>query len=477
MRINLLLPAMALLIAGSGWASDVFDMEPDWTYSITGMHSNLRIEAACLNEDAIPDLIVGNLFQEKLSVFFGNGDGSFYLAEEFLGYEAVWIESADVDNDGDIDVLIRFPEIEADSFAVFLNTGDGQFEDPICSQGQLSGQLDKFAVCNLNSDTFIDIVTASDIGLVYAMLGDGQGGFNTVLLFSDEDDTFIGLNCGDIDNDNDIDIVLICWQKLSVLLNNGDGSVTWNGYYGGFSNEAAFGSLDIGYLDSDNFPDIASAPGATMGENTVYSFLGDGLGAFSQTGPGWLDLGFPTTQTELNDFNLDGYNDAFFTGYSANLLMLGDGTGSLAFDYINYYLLYCYQTEVADLDLDGDIDFVTASDNIGSPFQIEVFLNKTISNGIEDSSSSVFAGSPTLEITENPVYGNSDVQISLPVSSNSSLFAYDIQGRRVAVLQEGFLAAGNHSLAWVTDDLSTGCYTLVLQTETESISCRCVLID
>ena len=475
MRTTLLLPAMTLLIAGAVQASEVFSMEPDWTYQITGMDTGLRIATACIDEDAYPDFVVGNIYKDNFTVFYGIGDGTFALGEEYASTSPHWIDLADIDNDGNIDILARTTMAQSDTIAAYFNDGTGLFGSPVKSPGP-GGETDfaVFCVDYINNDPYLDIVSIRTSEYVYAMFGDGNGSFATELIFTAEDEPIYGINCGDVDNDSDEDIVLICWGRLCVLLNDGDGSFTCNGYYEGFANEN-HGSVAIGYLDSDDLPDIATMPGASYGDYSVYSFLGDGTGGFSVFG-WWIDLGIAHYQASIDDYDLDGFNDAFFTGGDGNLLMLGDGTGNLQFDYFNYYMSYCQTAGVIDLDLDGDIDYVTATDRYGSPFQLEVFLNKTIQTGIGDSNTDSVIGSLLLEISENPVSAASAVHFFLPEASSSSLTVYDIQGRVVDILQEGSFSSGDHSVVWDAADFPTGCYTLVLRTESGSVSRRCIRI-
>jgi len=475
MRTTLLLPAMTLLIAGAVQASEVFSMEPDWTYQITGMDTGLRIATACIDEDAYPDLVVGNTWQNNFTVFYGIGDGTFTLGEEYASTSPDWIDLADIDNDGDIDLLLRTLINPTDSIAVYPNDGTGLFGSPVKSPGPW-GEKDfaVFCVDYINNDPYLDLVSIWPYEYVYAMFGDGTGSFTTELIYTDEDETILGIKCGDVDNDSDVDIVVLFWGKLCVLLNDGSGTFSWNGYYGDFPNEH-HGSVAIGFLDSDDLPDIATMPGASYGDYSVYSFLGDGSGGFSVFN-WWIDLGIAYYQANIDDYDLDGFNDAFFTGGGGNLLMLGDGTGNLQYDYFNYNMSYCQTAGVIDLDLDGDIDYVTASHHYPDPFRIEVFLNKTIQTGIGDSNTDSVIGSLLLEISENPVSAASEVHFFLPEATSSSLTVYDIHGREVDVLQEGSLSSGDHSVVWDGAFLPVGCYTLVLRTETASVSRRCIRI-
>ncbi len=464
---------IVLIFTSICFSSTVFDMEPYWTYPFSCTSTLVALHAADLNGDQIPDLLFANPVTDLIEVLVGTGDGSFIFAEQYPLRNPYWFETADLDNDSDLDVMVLYNvgSTGYDSLAVFLNDGSTVFNDPLRSRINTGSS---FYAVDFNNDQIQDIVTVIMSGKVYLYSGVGDGTFISQEIY-DEDLESMGLGVGDIDNDGDKDVVIVCAPTLSFLMNNGDGSVTWSGYYGSLdSNSPGLASLTIGNLNNDSLADIACCPGTPQTGKAIHTFLGLGGGSFDQIGDGW----FPGTvfkQTTIVDLNHDGNNDVFCSGGAASLLMLGSGDGLLSLDYLNYDDYACKQVAIADLDLDGDIDFAQVTrESMSNNYNIEVYLNKTIQLEIEDRPSSGIADSLALGIAENPVSGSSEVKFYLPVPSNSSLIVYDIHGRRLADIQEGYIPVGNHSVLWDTTILPVGCYSLVLQTEFGRISCRCI---
>jgi len=431
-RFCCLLPVI-MAIAGNSRASEVFGMEPDWTYDLPASGCNIRLAAGLLDSDQYLDMVVGLSDTDNLKVFLGCEDGTFIPGDEYyLGGDPQWIEFGDVDGDGHEDVVVRnYLPYSPDSFAVFMNDQSGILDDPIVSPDPGGPGSEAFCFCHFNDDSHLDIMTVT-LGYdgVVVMYGDGSGSFSQESIYEDPPYGVRALDCEDIDGDGDEDIVLVVSNELAVLLNNGDSTVTLGGTYGGFPNEMDLASLEIEHLDQDGIYDIATAPGASYGELSIQSFLGDGDGGFEQVSYGWVDLGISFTQTDINDYDLDGCNDAMFNGHCGNLLMLGDGTGNLTYDYYNYHWDYCWEAVTADLDLDGDIDYVTASAE-DPPIKLEVFLNKTIQTGIEGPVQVAQGGMSALKVAENPFHGTVRIHaegIDLP----ETLTVYDLSGREVA---------------------------------------------
>jgi hypothetical protein len=76
----------------------------------------------------------------------------------------------------------------------------------------------------------------------------------------------------------------------------------------------------------------------------------------------------------------------------------------------------------------------------------------------------------------NPSAGGFSISFSLSTDGPANLAVYDLAGRRVTELYEGIAAIGEHSLAWDTGDLPSGCYIVMLRTDEGVESSNCVLI-
>jgi hypothetical protein len=70
-----------------------------------------------------------------------------------------------------------------------------------------------------------------------------------------------------------------------------------------------------------------------------------------------------------------------------------------------------------------------------------------------------------LKASPNPFNPNTNLRFNLPEATDISLVVYDISGREVAILAEGFRAAGEFEVAFDASDLSSGVYFAILNTQ------------
>lgn len=251
---------------------------------------------------------------------------------------------ADFDGDGDNDVVSISAYYGID---IYMNDGTGTFT--LDSIYATCSNCDFYAVyaVDLDGDTDIDVVavpfyTGSDLTI---LLNNGFGVF-TVSSFSSNTATYNG-EVGDIDNDNDIDVILphATGSTGQVFVNNGSGSFTLNQSLSGLRGRDAA----LGDLNGDGFLDIFSTS-PSIG-NAV--FINDTLGNFLQLGSNFGDNSEVVALGDLdNDGDLDAVVGLGISGSSQTEIYLNNGSGS--FTFYTTFTSGGYSKGVKLFDEDGD---------------------------------------------------------------------------------------------------------------------------
>ncbi len=145
-------------------------------------HAINDVRAADFNGDGNQDLLTANLGTSTVSIFPGNGDGTFekdVILE--AGKNGAFLATADFDSDGDMDFVIT--HWTEDFASVFLNRGDGTFADRTDHVTGLGNY--GVTVADLNGDGHPDIVTANYRGRSMSLLfGIGNGNFKDTVTTS-----------------------------------------------------------------------------------------------------------------------------------------------------------------------------------------------------------------------------------------------------------------------------------------------------
>lgn len=82
----------------------------------------------------------------------------------------------------------------------------------------------------------------------------------------------------------------------------------------------------------------------------------------------------------------------------------------------------------------------------------------------------------SIDIRPNPFNPITQVEFTLPQSSVVEIRIYDIHGRQIAVLHDGFLANGFHAITWNGANQASGVYLLNLRTPEGSVTEKLLLL-
>jgi len=325
------------------------------------------------NGDGLPDLATSNKKTDTVSVHLNGGGGTFltpwneYHVGPFPAPTAIdkkpkslpmGVASADFDGDGDFDLVVS--NSDADTVSVLLNFGDGTFGTATDYTVRTDGisptpnnpenyyilHPESVTTCDINGDTFVDIVAANiSWARVSVLLGDGLGNFGppTQTLVGGQP---ISVICHDFDNNGTQDIVTVnnsgvlvplpglpygtLKYYVSVLSNLGDGSVFSHVQYEVGHNPVHVTAAD---LDNNGYLDLAVANHSVVGGNPAYvswvSLLMNGVTGFAP------EIQVPTNQfpnsVAVGDLDKNGRLDLItadhFTGGGVSVMLQNlDGT-------------------------------------------------------------------------------------------------------------------------------------------------------
>lgn len=269
--------------------------------------------------------------------------------------------SGDIDGDEDEDIIIA----NTGQNMVYLNDGNGRFinaDDPFSGDNDISMDVILF---DADGDKDLDIFFANDSTHNRLYLNDGSGGFRDVTserlpLEGGGGDPSRGVDAGDIDGDGDIDIVVANHNiQIRLYVNRGDG------YFedrGDMIPDARYYTNTVKMADIDNDMDLDIAVG-NRGENRLY--INDGKGNFSDE----TDDRLPSDNDDtisITVSDIDGRNgmDMIIGNKNSSLrVYMNDGTGRFhtASNSITNSIIEINDMESADIDMDGDMDLIAAT--------------------------------------------------------------------------------------------------------------------
>ncbi len=460
-------------VGGTGTFTDkTYYYVPDVSYVLT---------SADFDNDNDIDLAIATKGLNMFGVSRSNGDGTFvgYQGIHTMSYPTV-INTADLNNDGHVDVIVG--SVSLDSIAVTLNRGYGwpTFDGSYTAVHVQNISPYEIEAADMDADGDLDLLAAGGYGSdsVIICWNDGSGSFpEPHTYYPTGGDTPVAAKAADVDNDGDLDVVAVHGfsDNVAVLINTGGtlGAPTL------YPLPEAGLSLEVVDLTGDGYADMAIAP--TNGSQLlVLQNIGDGTFASYETYEG--NAGFSLIKT--GDIDGDGDLDIVSTHQGSKYISVFTNDGG-TFDGLQDYgtLQWTDFVTLADFDGDYDLDLAYASgfmDSIVVMFNADITSSLAVSdvvpdaNAVDVSTSTEISVAFTTDINMSTVDNSSLIVYSPTAGKYTSTYSYDPVGRRITCSLSEPLAPGDKITVTVTEgvqatngDRVTHGYSWSFMTETQ----------
>ncbi len=356
--------------------------------------------------DGDVDIFVANINGSTVHFYRNIGNGEFTTIDTSADLSGIVqeVDAADLNGDGLLDVVVSVSG-STDAIDLFIQGPAGHFT---YVQQVSTEDADHAEIADFNGDGHLDIITISRE--VQLLLNDGTGVFTA----STVDTTHAfpsALAVGDVDGDGDIDAIISDSSEIVLYRNDGSGVLTTVDDY--LTAPGILTSIDIIDFNRDGLMDILGNEFGSSAETTLFAFDGAGYTESTLGIPGWRD------EIEYGDINGDGFVDAIsarvIDGAEIHLNTGDDAT----FTRITLHTELSEFIDAADLDGDGDLDFVYEQGNDvvwtinnGEGGQIQIDISAT--SAIEDA-----GNIPTLISRPLGTSNTSDLVVSLSSSDPS----------------------------------------------------------
>jgi hypothetical protein len=301
------------------------------------------------------------------------------------------MEVADIDGDGDLDILVAN---YGGANAIYINGGGGMLRKVTGPQGTGvafvtagdSSSSEDVEVADIDGDGDVDVLVANGYGENNAIyINDGGGGLQKLMqgAFVTDGGWSSDLEVADIDDDGDLDILVANGydENNTMFINEGGGELRKE-TGGDFVTdvETRHKDMEVVDIDGDSDLDVLFAEYRTGDYKAMY--INDGAGELrklSSDGDVGVFRGMFScfsSDMEVADIDADGDLDVLLaTENCENAMYLNDGNGELRkvteSDFVGDFGVST-ALKVADIDGDGDLDVLVANDPLPDRKMVEM---------------------------------------------------------------------------------------------------------
>lgn len=208
------------------------------------------------DRDGDEDLATAGVGSDQVVALLNQGGLTFSQQAYEAGFSSMNLRAADLDVDGDVDLVSATPGDEISSVTLLRNAGNGTFGAPIFVES--GHQPHDAAVADFNRDGRPDLAVANrvtDTGAIHPQRADGS--FANATLYDNDSFLPLAVASADFDGDGDVDMVESS-DEVHVMRNQGNGSFALS------STIPSGGGLVHGItasdLNGDGRPDLLWAP-------------------------------------------------------------------------------------------------------------------------------------------------------------------------------------------------------------------------
>ena len=367
---NLFLPVLTVLlltVAGCPMQTrhSMFAPGPGSPISVGRGPSDVVVGDA--NGDGSPDILTANTGSRDVTVLLGDGKGGFRASpgSPFRAAMAPHLLAAgDLNGDARLDLALAGHDLV--DVVVLLGDGQGGFAAaPDSPFAALQGEPHNHGLllADVNRDAALDIITANQVDdSVSVLLGNGRGGFlpSAGSPFSVGRRPYLPAVC-DINRDGNLDLVTPNFggADVTVLLGNGQGGFS-RARGSPYTVQANPYFTTLGDVNGDSAPDLIITHDDS---SRITVLVGDGEGGFTRSPGSPVDAGQRGWKVRLGDVDHDGKSDLIMgTADNGVAILLGDGAGG--FNRRPTPIATGrnpWGIAVEDLNGDGRLDIVTAN--------------------------------------------------------------------------------------------------------------------
>lgn len=428
-----------------------------WTEHVVAetFEDAFSVDAADLDGDGDMDVVCGSYIIENTLAWFENISIDQFIQHTLSDSDSI-VSSVlviDLDSDGDLEILSTASR--DGRVILWRNHGNGVFirEDIGILPGATS-----LRAADLDNDGDFDIIACGSYTDRIDWWENIDGIEFDYHLLVEGIQSPIRVNIGDIDEDGDFDLSASTFETGEFFWIENQGEGVFESHFLGSGYQRAR-AVEIADMNGDGAMDIVCSYVGNGSNGRVLIWSNDGSRHFAP-----LTINFNAffpQDIAVVDFDLDGDSDVFVSMEIAGLALC-ENRGNFEFNILAFDDVICLTglLDLADMDADGDIDLIFTSRVLEAIRWLE---NDTIT----DISPPQVLPSKFLSLKSypNPFNKQLSIELSSLATSDFQVAVFDALGRLVDSVHDGMLPPGHSRFYWNANGRASGTYYITVSSD------------